>query len=44
MGETEEKAEILAKSDGVMCGQPFVTEIFETLGCRIEWYFVGPAL
>lgn len=31
------KAKILGKASGVLCGKPFVTRIFEELGCSISW-------
>jgi nicotinate-nucleotide pyrophosphorylase (carboxylating) len=37
VGEKIEKAEILCKASGVICGIPFVTRIFQKLDCTIEW-------
>jgi len=37
VGEKREKAEILCKSSGVICGIPFATRIFQYLGCEIQW-------
>jgi len=37
VGEKIEKAEILCKANGVICGIPFVTRIFQSLDCKIEW-------
>ncbi|CAI5717860.1 unnamed protein product [Hyaloperonospora brassicae] len=37
VGETEETALLLGKSAGVLAGAPFFTEVFRTLGCRVEW-------
>jgi len=37
VGEKIEKAEILCKATGVICGIPFVSRIFQVLGCSIEW-------
>ena len=41
VGDKEERAEILCKATGVLCGVPFVDRIFFVLGCRIEWHFQG---
>jgi len=38
VGEKRERAEILCKANGVICGIPFVTRIFQTLGCDIQWF------
>jgi len=38
VGLKQDKAEILCKANGVLCGVPFVTKIFETLGCKVEWH------
>jgi len=37
VGEKQEKAEILLKANGVICGIPFVTKIFNYLNCTINW-------
>jgi len=37
VGEKIEKAEILCKASGVICGIPFVTRIFDSLGCKTQW-------
>jgi len=39
VGDKVERAEILCKADGVLCGVPFVDRIFQTLGCKVEWHF-----
>eukprot|EP01126_Amoeba_proteus_P044533 TRINITY_DN4951_c0_g2_i1.p1 TRINITY_DN4951_c0_g2~~TRINITY_DN4951_c0_g2_i1.p1 ORF type:complete len:267 (-),score=57.16 TRINITY_DN4951_c0_g2_i1:253-960(-) len=39
VGNKRERAEILCKSTGVLCGVPFVTRIFEKVDCEIEWHF-----
>lgn len=41
VGNKEERAEILCKANGVLCGVPFVTRIFTVLGCKIEWHKSG---
>lgn len=35
--ETEETAFLLGKSKGVLAGVPFFTEVFTTVGCKVEW-------
>ncbi|CAH0481180.1 unnamed protein product [Peronospora belbahrii] len=37
VGETEETALLLGKSEGILAGVPFFNEIFHTLGCHVEW-------
>ncbi|POM63623.1 Nicotinate-nucleotide pyrophosphorylase [Phytophthora palmivora] len=37
VGESEETALLLAKSDGVLAGVPFFTQVFHALDCRVEW-------
>uniref|UniRef100_A0A6B2LCS2 Nicotinate-nucleotide pyrophosphorylase [carboxylating] n=1 Tax=Arcella intermedia TaxID=1963864 RepID=A0A6B2LCS2_9EUKA len=37
VGDKVEKAEILCKARGVLCGVPFARRVFEYLGCRVEW-------
>ncbi|CAI5746654.1 unnamed protein product [Peronospora destructor] len=37
VGEAQETALLLGKSDGVLAGVPFFTEVFRTLGCHVEW-------
>lgn len=41
VGDKQERAEILCKANGVLCGVPFVNRIFDSLGCKIEWHFEG---
>ncbi|ETI37909.1 nicotinate-nucleotide diphosphorylase (carboxylating) [Phytophthora nicotianae P10297] len=37
VGETEETALLLGKSEGVLAGVPFFTEVFRSLDCHVEW-------
>ncbi len=37
VGNKPEKAVLLCKSAGVLCGKPFFDLIFEKLGCQVEW-------
>ncbi|KAL7679196.1 putative nicotinate-nucleotide pyrophosphorylase, aldolase-type TIM barrel [Plasmopara halstedii] len=37
VGETEETALLIGKSEGVLAGVPFFTEVFRSLGCQVEW-------
>ncbi|KAG7377161.1 hypothetical protein PHYPSEUDO_012069 [Phytophthora pseudosyringae] len=37
VGEAEETALLLGKSEGVLAGVPFFTEVFRSLGCQVEW-------
>ncbi|KAE9338937.1 Nicotinate-nucleotide pyrophosphorylase carboxylating [Phytophthora rubi] len=37
VGEAEETALLLGKSEGVLAGVPFFTEVFRALGCQVEW-------
>ena len=37
VGESNQTANILGKSEGVICGKPFVDAIFKYLGCRVTW-------
>eukprot|EP01027_Heterolobosea_sp_BB2_P005556 GEZU01008481.1.p1 GENE.GEZU01008481.1~~GEZU01008481.1.p1 ORF type:complete len:299 (-),score=62.07 GEZU01008481.1:167-1063(-) len=37
VGDKPEKAVLLAKSDLVLAGKPFFNEVFEQLGCAVEW-------
>lgn len=39
VGDAPERAVILCKSSGILCGIPFVNMIFEELGCQVEWKF-----
>ena len=39
VGENVQTASILCKSDGVMCGKPFVDAIFKYLDCEVKWLF-----
>ncbi|RLN55030.1 hypothetical protein BBJ28_00009030 [Nothophytophthora sp. Chile5] len=35
--ESEETAFLLGKSEGVLAGVPFFTEVFRSLGCVVDW-------
>lgn len=37
VGTKQEQAVILAKSTGIMCGQPFIDAVFSEVGCKVEW-------
>eukprot|EP01114_Cavostelium_apophysatum_P013085 TRINITY_DN3090_c0_g1_i1.p1 TRINITY_DN3090_c0_g1~~TRINITY_DN3090_c0_g1_i1.p1 ORF type:complete len:328 (+),score=75.75 TRINITY_DN3090_c0_g1_i1:103-984(+) len=37
VGDKDEVAILYCKADGVMCGKPFVDQIFKSLDCSIEW-------
>ncbi|KAI9895161.1 hypothetical protein PsorP6_018409 [Peronosclerospora sorghi] len=37
VGEAQETALLLGKSEGILAGVPFFTEVFEQLGCHVEW-------
>jgi nicotinate-nucleotide pyrophosphorylase (carboxylating) len=37
MGETEERAILWGKSDGVLSGVPFFNAIFAHLDCQVDW-------
>ena len=37
VGDGITRAKILGKSEGVLCGSPFVNAIVELVGCSIEW-------
>ena len=37
VGERLEKAVLLCKSPGILCGKPFFDLIFSELGCKVEW-------
>ena len=39
VGDQKEKAVLLCKSPGVLCGGPFVDAIFDHLGCAVEWHY-----
>lgn len=39
VGNIKEQAVILCKSDGVLCGVPFVNAVFKEVGCEIEWNY-----
>ena len=39
VGDSIQTATILCKSEGVMCGKPFVDAIFEYLDCDVKWLF-----
>ncbi|KAG0305553.1 hypothetical protein BGZ98_003961 [Dissophora globulifera] len=38
VGEKETTAILFGKSEGIVAGIPFFTEIFTQLGCRVEWH------
>eukprot|EP01118_Nematostelium_gracile_P016622 TRINITY_DN692_c0_g1_i1.p1 TRINITY_DN692_c0_g1~~TRINITY_DN692_c0_g1_i1.p1 ORF type:complete len:293 (+),score=93.26 TRINITY_DN692_c0_g1_i1:61-939(+) len=37
VGDKDEEAILYCKKTGVLAGSPFVTEIFTSLGCTVEW-------
>ncbi|XP_065176581.1 nicotinate-nucleotide pyrophosphorylase [carboxylating]-like [Sycon ciliatum] len=37
VGNRHEKAVLLVKSSGVLCGKPFVDAIFSELDCKVNW-------
>jgi nicotinate-nucleotide pyrophosphorylase (carboxylating) len=37
VGEEEQEAFLLGKSEGILAGVPFFNEIFEYVGCSVEW-------
>ena len=37
VGSKLEKAVLLCKSSGVLCGKPFFDLVFNQLGCQVEW-------
>ena len=39
VGTKPERAVLLCKSAGVLCGVPFFNAIFEELGCEVEWLY-----
>jgi len=39
VGDKIEKAVLLCKSRGVLCGRPFVDAIFDHLGCQVDWHY-----
>ena len=39
VGDGPEEAVLLCKSQGILCGVPFVDMIFEELGCTITWNY-----
>ena len=39
VGEAEETALLLCKSQGILAGVPFFDAIFEELGCKVEWLY-----
>ncbi|KAI7164361.1 nicotinate-nucleotide pyrophosphorylase [Hortaea werneckii] len=38
VGESPVEARLLAKSQGVLAGVPFFDEVFQQLGCNVEWH------
>lgn len=41
VGDVEETAVIICKSDGVLAGVPFVNAIFEQVNCQVVWHCNG---
>ena len=39
VGSKLERAVLLCKSPGVLCGKPFFDAVFEKLGCHVEWLY-----
>ncbi|KAH9463901.1 hypothetical protein Pst134EA_015981 [Puccinia striiformis f. sp. tritici] len=39
VGESQQEAQLLGKSQGILAGVPFFDEIFDQLGCKVEWKF-----
>jgi len=39
VGDKDEEAILYCKSEGVLAGVPFFTEVFKTLGCQVDWKF-----
>ena len=39
VGSKPERAVLLCKSAGVLCGTPFFDRIFSKLGCQVEWKY-----
>ncbi|GAB5585633.1 nicotinate-nucleotide diphosphorylase (carboxylating) [Umbelopsis nana] len=37
VGETDQKAVLYCKAEGVLAGVPFFDEVFKQLDCRVEW-------
>ena len=37
VGTEEKKAKLLMKSSGVFAGKPFFQQVFEMIGCKVEW-------
>jgi nicotinate-nucleotide pyrophosphorylase (carboxylating) len=37
VGNEVKKAQLLMKSSGVFAGKPFFQQVFEVLGCKVEW-------
>jgi len=37
VGNKQEEAILYCKAEGVLAGVPFFTEVFNTLGCTVEW-------
>lgn len=33
------EGKLLGKASGILCGRPFVQEIFHQLDCTMEWFF-----
>ncbi|OAA36052.1 nicotinate-nucleotide pyrophosphorylase [Metarhizium rileyi] len=38
VGETPRRANLLAKSTGILAGVPFFNEVFAQTGCSVEWH------
>eukprot|EP01117_Protostelium_nocturnum_P011405 TRINITY_DN4136_c0_g1_i1.p1 TRINITY_DN4136_c0_g1~~TRINITY_DN4136_c0_g1_i1.p1 ORF type:complete len:296 (+),score=81.14 TRINITY_DN4136_c0_g1_i1:79-966(+) len=39
VGDKEEKATLFCKAPGILAGVPFFQQVFEYLGCKVEWHF-----
>lgn len=38
VGDKPEVAHLYAKSSGMLCGRPFVDEVFSLCGCSVDWH------
>ena len=38
VGNKDERAVLLCKSKGVLCGKPFVDAVFSELNCQVKWH------
>ncbi|POW06581.1 hypothetical protein PSTT_08863, partial [Puccinia striiformis] len=39
VGESQQEALLLSKSEGILAGVPFFDKIFDQLGCKVQWKF-----